>query len=65
MKKFLINNWREIIGWLVIITFGYLYLFQINNMKILALRTHGYDFLVITTIFILAWLKINDNKNHE
>lgn len=60
--KIVVLNWREIVGWIVIGTFAYLYLFKINNLNLLANREWAFGFLVVITILILAWLKINKSK---
>ncbi len=65
MKRKFIQNLREIIGWITILIFSYLYLFEINYISFLENRTKAFDFLVILTIMILVWLRINrknDNK---
>jgi len=56
---FLKQNWREVIGWIVIGTFVYLYLFQINNLDLLTNRKRAFEFLVVITVIILSWLRIN------
>ena len=63
MKEKILKNWREIIGWIIIFTFIYFYLFKINNLDFLRYRRKAFDFLVISVIFILAGLKLNERKN--
>ena len=63
--EWLKKNQREAIGWAVIALFSYIYLFQINNWELLAKRDRAFDFLVVTTFFTLAWLKLNKKKNNE
>jgi len=60
--KTVARNFREIIGWLIIAAFSYVYLFKINNLNILKGRERAFDFLVIIMIIILAWLWINKRK---
>ncbi len=59
MKTFIKENWREIVGWLAIAGFAYIYLFEINHIGLLARRDRAFDFLVMLTIFVLGWLKLN------
>ncbi len=65
MKKLLeivLQNWREIVGWIVIGAFAYLYLFKINNLSLLAGRTRAFEFLIVITVLVLGWLKLNKKK---
>lgn len=61
--NFIRNNWRELVGWLAIFLFGYLYLFKINSSPLLEGRTFAPYFLLITLIIILFWLKVNKVPN--
>jgi len=56
------KNWREILGWIVIVFFAYMYLFEINSFDLLSGRSRAFEFLIVTTVFILAWLKLNKKK---
>jgi len=58
---FLKQNWREILGWIVIVLFAYFYLFRINNLAYLQGREKAFDFLITITILVLAWLRLNKN----
>ncbi len=60
--KTLAGNLREIVGWLAIIAFGYLYLFQVNNVWWLKGRTYAFPFLFAITVLILCWLRVNSKK---
>ena len=62
LRKKVIENWREILGWLIILVFVYLYLFKINNVGLLARRDKAFDFLVVSTVLVLGWLRINKRK---
>lgn len=61
MKK-LSENWREILGWFAILIFAYIYVFKINNIDLLVRRDRAFDFLVVITVLILGWLRLNKNK---
>lgn len=59
MWRKLLQHWREILGWLTIAIFSYIYLYEINNIAVLARRTMAFEFLVVVTILILGWLRLN------
>ena len=65
MNNWIKESWREIVGWIVIICFVYLYLFKINQMPIFTHRDKAFDFLAVLTILILAWLTLNKSIKHE
>lgn len=58
-RKKMAPHWREIVGWIVIVWFIYLYLFQINNFSWLIGREKSFNFLLVSTVLILGWLKLN------
>ncbi len=64
MKKFIKENWHEIMGWITIIIFIYIYLFRMYEFTNLVYgdRDFAFNFLVIAVIFILGWLKLNNKK---
>ena len=59
MLKGILQNLREIVDWVVIGIFAYLYLFKINNLDLLASRKRAFEFLVVITVFVLGWLRLN------
>lgn len=64
MKKILQNS-REIVGWLTIGFFINAFLPNLPSVySSLESRYFRLYFFVITTIFILTWLRLN-NKKHE
>lgn len=62
LLKIILQGWREVVGWIVIAVFAYVYLFQINDLDLLAGRRRAFEFLIAITVFILGWLKLNKKK---
>lgn len=60
--KALAGRLREIVGWVAIIAFCYLYVFQANSAWWLKGRTYAFPFLFAITVLILCWLKVNSKK---
>jgi hypothetical protein len=60
--KVLLGKWREVIGWMTIIVFAYLYVYQANSAWWLKGRTYAFAFLFSITVLILYWLKANSKK---
>jgi len=67
MDKQTIQNWREALGWITIISFAYLYF---HHQHILYFGAdggypnyYGFEFMVILTIFILVWLGLHKRKD--
>jgi hypothetical protein len=60
--KFFKANWRELLGWITIIAFAYLYVFQANSAWWLKGRTYAFPFLLSATAIILTWLRVNSKK---
>ena len=63
--KTMFHNWREVVGWATIIIFIYIYLCKIYDLKYnlgFDDKDFAFNFLVIATIFILGWLKLNNKK---
>ena len=54
-----LQHWREILGWLTIAAFAYVYLYKINSIGLLAHRDMAFPFLLALTVLILGWLKLN------
>jgi hypothetical protein len=50
------------VGWITIFLFAYIYLFKINSLSILHNRDRAFDFLLIITVLILAWLRFNKKR---
>lgn len=58
MKSFLKDHWRETLGWMLIIGFGWYYLYY-YDYGILADRKYGFDFFVVLLALLLVWLRVN------
>jgi len=61
LKK-IILEWREVMGWVAIISFGYIYLFRLNSISVLQNRIYSFWFIFLLTVMILVWLRINQNN---
>jgi len=60
MKKIL-QNWREIIGWLIIVFFAH---YSIYRMDVYDRKNYFYIYTIIV-VMVLIWLKINKNNANK
>ena len=62
MLKKILQNWREVVGWLAIGIFIYVYLFEASGYPLHYKKDNSLEFLVVSIILILAWLILNRRK---